>query len=314
MPGKNLGAAHWKRVAGRIEPGLGETYRTRLICPDDDAPLVSEDEGGHRLGCPACGRRYEVQKGILPILPSTERLMASPADIERLNAQASENRFISQPEDEFGRLWPHVSRLAGECGGKRVLDLCCGTGWGACWFAARGARVAALDIVAGEDGLASVAGARRERGLSFDIFQADICRLPFVEETFDVVFIANATHAVARPEVLLGEAARVLAPGGIVLNIAEPIGEVSNSFSLGGTDPRREGKTLTPSDYQAIYQEAGLTFQQIAPHDNASETGGMVSRVMRHIKLHSTSEDRLFAGRRERPFSFSNLSIGKRNV
>jgi len=105
---------------------------------------------------------------------------------------------------------------AGLRGGEQVLDLGCGTGHTALAFAARGARVEALDLTT--EMLAEGRRLAVERGLSNVRFrQGDVTHLPFSDGRFDVVTSRLSAHHYARPAAAVAEAARVLRPGGQLL-------------------------------------------------------------------------------------------------
>ncbi|WP_186762707.1 class I SAM-dependent methyltransferase [Lentzea tibetensis] len=97
---------------------------------------------------------------------------------------------------------------AGVGPGTRVLDIASGPGHVAAACAARGASVTGLDIA---PEMVALAG-RRHPGIRFE--RADAQRLPFPEASADAVVGNFAILHVGRPELVAGEAARVLAPGG----------------------------------------------------------------------------------------------------
>jgi SAM-dependent methyltransferase len=98
--------------------------------------------------------------------------------------------------------------------GRRVLDLGCGTGYGAFFLASHGARrVSAVDL--GVEGLAYGAAVYRHPRLVY--VQADAPRLPFADASFDFVFSSQVIEHVPSPEAFLQEIRRVLAPGGFCL-------------------------------------------------------------------------------------------------
>ena len=96
---------------------------------------------------------------------------------------------------------------------KEVLELATGPGLLAKHVAPAATRMVATDY---SDGM--IAEARKgdnPANLSFEI--ADAMNLPYQDDSFDAVLIANALHIVPDPEKVLGEIDRVLRPGGILI-------------------------------------------------------------------------------------------------
>lgn len=133
--------------------------------------------------------------------------------------------------------------LLGDVAGLDVLEVGCGGGQGARWAAAAGARVVGVDLSAG-----MLAQARRieadradgggSGGLGGGVptgtsdgparpayVQADACRLPFADGSFDLAFSAyGAVPFVADSARLMVEVARVLRPAGRwVCSVSHPI-------------------------------------------------------------------------------------------
>lgn len=106
--------------------------------------------------------------------------------------------------------------------GTRVLDLGCGGGRHAYACARAGARVVALDADAASLGeVLGLLGAMGEAGelpsgAAGAAVGADGARLPFGDESFDVVIAAEVLEHVADDAAVLAELARVLRPGGVV--------------------------------------------------------------------------------------------------
>jgi len=94
--------------------------------------------------------------------------------------------------------------------GTRVLDAGCGSGLTLVLAAERGASVAGLDV---SPGLLTVA---RERLPDADLRLGDLQVLPFADASYDVVLGINAFQFAADPVAALGEARRVVRPGGLV--------------------------------------------------------------------------------------------------
>ena len=98
--------------------------------------------------------------------------------------------------------------------GTRVLDVAAGDGNCALAAARRGADVTALDITPAQ---VELGRQRSEReGLTVTWREADAEELPFPDEHFDVVLSAFGFIYAPRPDVVVGEALRVLRPGGAV--------------------------------------------------------------------------------------------------
>src|SRR5258707_9936707 len=108
----------------------------------------------------------------------------------------------------------------------RVLDLCCGTGDLAFSLARNGkARITGADFshtMLVRARAKAVAEANGSAPLPF--FEADALRLPFADDSFDLVTTAFGFRNLSNYEAVLGEMLRVLKPGGTVaiLEFTEP--------------------------------------------------------------------------------------------
>ena len=117
------------------------------------------------------------------------------------------------------RLWRRaVARIAGAGLGDRVLDLAAGTGTSSLTFTAAGADCVACDfslgmLQAGRSRLGDGRG-QRDGGGSLALVAGDALRLPFRDESFDVVTISFGLRNVAGPAAALAEMHRVTRPGG----------------------------------------------------------------------------------------------------
>ena len=105
---------------------------------------------------------------------------------------------------------PALRALAGDVDGLDVLDAGCAAGEHAAWFAARGARVVALD--ASE---AMVRLARERLGEGARVVRHDLAEpLPFADGSFDLVVSSLTLHYLADWRPALREMRRALRPGG----------------------------------------------------------------------------------------------------
>lgn len=143
----------------------------------------------------------------------------------RDGSTAQQEEAVAKQYDRWARvydvLWrryenktlPVVLHTASIRSGERVLDLACGTGEleRRLVEAVPGATVVGVDISP-----AMIDRARSKLdgtpGVRFE--WADVHRLPFEEDAFDVAICANSFHYFTHPEQVLEEAARVVRPGG----------------------------------------------------------------------------------------------------
>lgn len=141
--------------------------------------------------------------------------MTQPAiDADRFRAfEAKGWEAVASPyHTVFGPVTVHaidaLLDAAGVRPGTRLLDVATGRGDAAGEAARRGAAVTGVDIAAAMVELAAL----RHPGIDFR--QADAERLPFAAGAFDAVVSNFGLGHFARPEHVVAELARVLAPGG----------------------------------------------------------------------------------------------------
>ncbi|HEV2595039.1 MAG TPA: methyltransferase domain-containing protein [Sphingomicrobium sp.] len=107
----------------------------------------------------------------------------------------------------------HLIEFAGIAPGEKVLDVACGTGVVAITAARRGATVSALDLTP-----ALLEHARENEKIAecgpIDWTEGDAERLPYPDDSFDVVLSQFGHMFAPRPDVALGEMRRVLKSGG----------------------------------------------------------------------------------------------------
>ncbi len=173
-------------VHDELTPDEADTPRTATFLPDSASSLVPGrpiDYQNEELFHDEWGQALDPEQ--VPVVESFEA------------CTAPENRFIVQ--------W------LGDVRGLRVLDLGCGAGEAATYFALCGAKVAATDISAGM--LALTARVARRYGVQVECVRQNSDRLDFPDNTFDVVYAANLLHHV-HLDACLASVCRVLKPDG----------------------------------------------------------------------------------------------------
>jgi SAM-dependent methyltransferase len=154
-------------------------------------------------------------------------------DDEALHAHRAEPWYVSAFRGEYRLVYPHrdlasaereVAWLLEQGLSGRVLDLCCGFGRHALALARAGLAVAGLDLSA-----ELLAAARELPGAEVvlgRLVRADARRVPFRDGAFDgvtLLFSSFGYFGEQGDRRVLGEIARVLAPGGLaVLDLMNP--------------------------------------------------------------------------------------------
>ena len=108
---------------------------------------------------------------------------------------------------------------------KTVLELATGTGLIAKHIVSTAKHIEATDASA--EMIVEAKRDNRSAKLHFSV--QDMFRLPYAEESFDVVIVSNALHIVPQPEKALAEIRRVLKDDGVM--VAPTFAHAGNSFS-----------------------------------------------------------------------------------
>jgi SAM-dependent methyltransferase len=159
------------------------------------------------------------------------------------------------------------ANAVGGLGGRRLLDVGCGTGLLLRLALGRGATGCGVDVVPGMLDLASAAAPAAELHLG------DLSHLPFGagESTagFDVVTAVNALQFAADPVAAVAEAARVIRPGGALVASFFAAPELSQTTVVHDamsalSPPQRAGDHApyalsAPGNYEHALTIAGLT-------------------------------------------------------
>lgn len=113
----------------------------------------------------------------------------------------------------------HSYALLGIIRNKKLLEIGCGSGKQAIFFAQKGANVSVIDI--SDEALKAASCRAKEERVSIQTNRMNAEILQFKNETFEIVYI-NSVLMHVNPEKVLQECSRVLKPGGKVI-IIEPL-------------------------------------------------------------------------------------------
>ena len=151
-------------------------------------------------------------------MASTEDVRASwnrhSHDLEITEHPVGSRGFFDDLDQYHFEKLHHLLRLVAFDGysGRSVLEVGCGAGVDLARFAQGGAKVTGVDLAASAIGLARANFEQQRLSGTFQV--ADGERLPFPDNTFDLVYAHGVVQYTADPQRLVEECGRVLKPGG----------------------------------------------------------------------------------------------------
>ena len=131
------------------------------------------------------------------------------------------DRFMRKDRAAYDEMYALIRPIVRH---KTVLELATGTGLIAKHIVNAAAHIEATDASA-----EMIAEAKRTRSAKLYFSVQDMFHLPYADQSFDVVIVANALHIVPEPEKALREIKRVLKDDGVL--IAPTFTHAGNSFS-----------------------------------------------------------------------------------
>jgi SAM-dependent methyltransferase len=134
-------------------------------------------------------------------------------DLEITRHPVGSRGFFDDLEQYHFEKLHHLLRLVDfeGYGGRKILDVGCGAGVDLARFAKGGAEVTGVDIAPAAIDLARANF--EQQGLRGDLRVADGERLPFPDNSFDLVYAHGVVQYTADPQRLVNECRRVLKPG-----------------------------------------------------------------------------------------------------
>jgi len=212
-----------------------ETLQVPLFHPEN--PMLPLDVQGDRLVCNATGETFPIVDGIPRLVPMIDREQEQTqngfgykwkrtpnfgveAGHKAVTLQAYREWFGAQDADDFG---VHMR-------GKSLLNAGCGCGRNEFIWGHLPSHVVDLDISEAID----VARGNWGHDSRFQFVQADALRMPFADESFDVVWSEGVLHHTPSTKEGLRSCTRVLKSGGRILfyvyKVKAPLREFADDY------------------------------------------------------------------------------------
>ncbi len=233
------------------------------------------------LLCSHCHQRYPIYKG-MPYL-YVDNVSWQPKAIEAEGwVTLHKNQGNYEPGEDAVDLqipyfphppWISVARsfdIALEqlnlTGNETILDLGAGRGWASKHFALRNCKAVALDVRTDDNtGLGRGKALMDDANVYFERIIGDGENLPFLDESFDIVFCAASLHHAIDLSLFIKNISKVLKPGGRLCAINEPcLNVITDAEKLLAHNAAKElavgiNETRpTLLDYDEALKQAGL--------------------------------------------------------
>lgn len=208
-----------------------------LRCPDcgPSAPLTPS--GGDAVcRCPACGREFRSNGGVLDLAPKEVPALTLDT-VRQFGSSWSSHEYLAPYQGPQFLDW--IAPLSpSSFEGKAVLEAGCGKGRHTFLMAGYGVR----SLLAADLSDAVLLAAQYTRPFpQVSCLRADLLRLPFADESQDLVVCLGVLHHLEDPQAGLREFWRVLKPGGTLCLWV--YGREGNGWIVYLVDPVRKGLT-----------------------------------------------------------------------
>lgn len=183
---------------------------------------------------------------------SRATLQKDPQDVAAMFDETAARYDLMNDVMSLGqtRLWRRaVLHAIAPRPGERILDIAAGPGSSSIPLRRAGAKVVSADFSLGmlRQGL--------QQSPHLDFSAADATRLPFADESFDVVTMSFGFRNVVEPEVALGEFLRVTRPGGrlLIAEFSQPVNRlfrtVYSEYLMAAFPPVARRLSSNPESY-----------------------------------------------------------------
>ena len=127
-------------------------------------------------------------------------------------SQVTETPGTKVTREALDMLWTRYAFAEPFVRGKDALEVACGAGQGLRYL-----KSAARRVVGGDYTPSLLRTARQSTEGEIPLVRLDGQSLPFADRSFDVVLLYEAIYYLVRPDAFVGEARRLLRPGGVLI-------------------------------------------------------------------------------------------------